>query len=410
MSKNKIFLLAADCCLACLLLVPYHAKAVETDCNIAESAIDSASALRGLKIKRAVPCRLENKKQVEAYLRATINTKIPAEKLRNEERVYKLIGIIPDDYSYVDGLIKLYTEQLGGYYDPEKDYYAMASWMPSAVQMPIAVHELTHALQDQHFKLDKMLDHKTATSDQLMARSALVEGDATAVMIDYSRDLMGQGSLANEASISMFMIQNISGAMFSSSLQKAPPALQVMLIFPYISGLNFAHALLKEGGYSVIDAAFGRLPETTEEILHPQIYISAEKSYRKVSETSPPDWVKLRSKKAVYTDSLGEFITSTLLGTYLPLTQASSAAAGWAGDLVALYESSKTSKGVVVWTTLWDSEADAKEFYQAVVDMFKKRFSSEPVFGADTATFFGKDVGKSVVERDGTLIRIVVGG
>ena len=153
--------------------------------------MSTASRLRGLKVKREVPCRLQDKAQVERYLRSAIEEKVPKQKLELEGEMYRLIGAIPKDYDYLNGLVAVYTSQLGGYYEPGEEYYAMAAWMPGVLQMPIAVHELTHALQDQHYALEKFIDQKSESSDQLMAKSALVEGDATAVMIDYSRMIVG---------------------------------------------------------------------------------------------------------------------------------------------------------------------------------------------------------------------------
>src|SRR5262245_43416516 len=105
------------------------------DCSIASSAMQYASNIRGLRTTRAVPCKLQNREDVERYLRATLKKKIPAERLRKEGRIFRLIGLVPKDYDYVNGLIKLYSDQLGGYYDPEREYYAMAEWIPAAMQM-----------------------------------------------------------------------------------------------------------------------------------------------------------------------------------------------------------------------------------------------------------------------------------
>ena len=115
-------------------------------------------------------------------------------RLYSEGVVYQRLALVPKDFKYESGIIDLYTSQIGGYYDPKKDHFVMAKWIPASLQFPVAVHELVHALQDQHFKLDTFLDPKTMTSDALMARAALVEGDATAVMIDYSLRAGGGGN------------------------------------------------------------------------------------------------------------------------------------------------------------------------------------------------------------------------
>ena len=181
------------------------------------------------------------------------------------------IGFIPLDFNYQQGLIDLYLSQLGGYYDPEKRHFVMAAWMPVMLQTTIAVHELTHALQDQYFNLATFTDQNKYTSDQLMARSALVEGDATLVMLDYQRRLMGQAGLESDKSVSGVMLQNIIGASMMAPMANVPSSLQNLLIFPYTSGLRFAHEFLKDGGYKRLDKIFRSPPRSTEEILHPEL-------------------------------------------------------------------------------------------------------------------------------------------
>lgn len=386
------------------------AFAAESDCSLVKTAMDVATKLRGLSAKRSVPCRLQNKAQVEAYLRETIRTKIPPDRIANEGKAYKMLGLIPEDYDYLEGLIALYTSQLGGYYDADKDYYAMADWMPQAMQMPIAVHELTHALQDQHFVLDNLLDQKAETSDALMARSALVEGDATAVMLDHARSLMGQPSLATEASVSGLMMQNIAGAMLSSALHNAPSSLQAILVFPYVSGLHFAHAILRNDGYAGINRAFSRLPSSTEEILHPEKYFAGRPDFETLEELTPPEHLDLGDAKPVFSDRVGEFVTSTLLGMWLSPQGSSAAATGWGGDRLLLFAPEGRGE-ILVWFTRWDTTRDAEEFFAALTAAYAKRLgvSVGTATGAQ-GSYAHPKFGAVKIAREGQFVTLTVGG
>jgi len=386
------------------------ALAQTIDCSIADSSIQVASKIRGLEVKKPVPCKLQNKKEVEEYLKETIRTKIPKKKLEAEERIYKLLGIIPEDYQYQTGLVDLYTSQLGGYYDPDKDYYAMAAWMPASMQLPIAVHELIHALQDQHFTIDKLLDPKTVTSDALMARSAVLEGDATAVMLDYSMGLQGMPPLSEQESVSAFLLQNISGALLSSAAAKAPRSLYAMMIFPYVSGLNFVHTQLKKEGYKSVDKLFSRLPQTTEEILHPEIYESGKSSYSEVEVEEFTKGVPGLSKSPMMIDVLGEFFISTMLSSLISPYTASEAAAGWAGDKLALYSIDGTSRDFMVWASNWDTADDAKEFYDALSDAFKKRFTEKALETPKKLSFTTKSFGSVEIELRSPKVVLTMGG
>ncbi len=385
----------------------------EPDCSIASSAMETASRIRGLKLKQAVPCKLQNRDQVERYLQDAIKKKVPEKKLKGEERIYKLIGLIPLDYDYTNGLIKLYTDQLGGYYDPEKKYYAMAAWMPTAFQMPIAVHELTHALQDQHFDLEKLIDEKENPGDALMARLALVEGDATAVMLDYARELQGGSPVSQDEDVSAFMLQNLAGSMLSPGLSSAPPALQALLIYPYVSGLNFVHSILRDEGYKGVNKLFQNPPRSTEEILHPQKYGAEEKDFRDVPVGQTEFSAAI--KEPEYSDRLGEFVIATLLGSWIGPSAASASAGGWAGDRIALFNREGSDLGYVAWWTSWDTTKDAEEFDAAITKAYEKRFLSTALKEGATqkdvsvSVFSVKDVGKVRISRKLKDVTIEIG-
>ena len=381
------------------------------ECAIAHSAIEKASEVRGLKVLHQVPCRLSTKEDVEKYLKATIEKKVSREKMKYEERVFKALGIIPQNYDYLNGVIKLYRDQLGGYYDPDKKYYVMAKWLPEVMQLPIAIHELTHALQDQHFNLKMISEYETEPSDSLMARSALIEGDASAVMTDYTRKFGGRPALRDDPDIESVMLENISGAMLSSSLSETPPALQALLVFPYVSGLRFVHSLLRSGGYADVDKAFKKLPESCEEILHPEKYQIRRRDFKELDPYFPESVANGKKHKVLYKDRLGEFLISSLLGTFVSPVTASSAAMGWGGDKVAVLEGDN-GKQIITWNTAWDSEKDAQEFYETLIAAYNKRFgnteeSAESKKFSDTASWDSKEQ-KTSLHYTGKSVTVVV--
>jgi hypothetical protein len=346
-------------------------------CQIAQHAIRDASAIRGLTIKRQVPCRLQDKEEVKGYLLETIKTKIPAQKLQMESLVFRTLGLLPESFDYEKGIVDLYLSQIGGYYDPEKQRYVMAAWLPDVLQTTVAVHELTHALQDQYFNLKLFTDEKKFNGDELLARSALVEGDATAVMMDYARRMMGQPPIASDKNVEGVMMQNVVGASMATSAVQVPQSLQLMLIFPYTAGLRFAHQALQKGGYPALDAMFKRPPRSTEEILHPEKYYAASPDFKVIQ---PKDFLPISLGTSViksdatvlYEDVVGEFATSILIGEVSGDKRlASKVAQGWGGDRVVVLEAA-TGERYLVWATNWDTEADAQEFKEAFAQQAKK--------------------------------------
>src|SRR5215831_7784750 len=107
-----------------------------------------------------------------------------------EEVTLKKLGLAPPDFQYRALMLRVLTEQVAGYYDPKVQTFHLADWVDVDGQRPIMAHELTHALQDQHFNLRRFEHWPKGDSDAELAAHALIEGDATLAMVMYvSSDL-----------------------------------------------------------------------------------------------------------------------------------------------------------------------------------------------------------------------------
>ena len=91
-------------------------------CEIVKPAIEAASSIRLLAIKKAVPCFVQDRESVRSHIMALVDEKTPPAKMHLEGLTYKALGLIPDSFNYEKGLIDLYVSQLGGYYDPEHKF------------------------------------------------------------------------------------------------------------------------------------------------------------------------------------------------------------------------------------------------------------------------------------------------
>jgi hypothetical protein len=292
-----------------------------------------------------------------------------------EEISYRAIGLIPDSFTYASKLVEFLVSQIGGYYDPKRKQFVMAAWLPASVQFGVAVHELTHALQDQHYNLRRILDLKSGTTDSDIAVSALIEGDASAVMFDYERQKIGQPPIQKEASIDSLILMQVLGASMGPIGGEIPDSLKGLLIFPYTSGLRFVHALLRAGGYQHVSNAYSRLPNSAREILHPDEYLAG---------TFRPNIPKLNelegaaeSRLPEYSDVLGEFgISSLLSGEASSRSLAAEAAKGWIGDRVGVFPL-QNERRLVSWLTRWESEKDAQEFVVAYRAFLRSRYGKD---------------------------------
>ena len=331
-------------------------------CAVTEGALRDAAKLRALAPQASVPCVVRSRADIERFLRKNIAEKFPKETLAMEQLWYRALGIVPDDYPYEKEIVQAYAQQIGGYYDPERREFVMLDTMPDQLQVPVAVHELTHALQDQRFGLTHFLDPRKRESDELMARAALVEGDATAIMQEFMSERSSKSS------------KGLSEVTFQESSITIPETLERILLFPYLDGLTFVRHVQRFGGSSAINGAFSKPPRTSREILHPEQYVN--RSF--IPEELPRDQVELPVERSssIYEDTVGEFAVSALLGGALSSKQRGAACAeGWRRDRVVIFK----GKGAryVSWMSEWDSQEDSAEFYECYREMLKVRYQKD---------------------------------
>jgi hypothetical protein len=259
----------------------------------------------------------------------------------------------------------MYTNEIGGYYDPKKKIYYMAAWLPANYQNMVSIHELTHALQDQKFGLRRLIDHKSMKTDSLSARSALIEGDATAVMIDFSRVLAGFPLLAKDLDLSRgFNLEDLSAVNFSTD---SPESLKTMLTFPYFYGIKFVHALLQKGSYEEVNQAFLNPPKTTREIIHPADYL-AKKKFLEITEVDLKKVFKLELLE--YSDILGELGLKALMQMFNQ-EKSEIIAEGWIGDRIGL------SKKDIYWLIAFETSKDLTEFISSYFIAYSEKKDCE---------------------------------
>lgn len=338
-------------------------------CNIIKSLLEEVSQVRGLRAESSVRCKVENKDEVRAFLERAIKERVGDELFAAEEKIYKALGLIPASYPYREGIKSLYLSQIAGYYDPKAKGYVMASWLPDEQQTPVAAHELTHALQDQHFNLGALTDSHKLTSDEQYARAALIEGDATAVMMDHmlhsATKKLGESGLGiglqlgSMPTLGPVAEQMQSMVISTEDLKAAPPALVDMMIFPYSQGLQFVHGLLRAGGYQRVSEAFTKLPRSSWEVMDVERYLNGE--YNKAPDF-PEDAAAASTSKVRRSDVLGAltlFLALRELG--VPTATARSISDTWTGDRMTLFTDDK-----VVWRIYLSSPAAAQDAFLAL--------------------------------------------
>ncbi len=213
-------------------------------------------------------------------------------------------------------------------------------------------HEYDHALQDQHFDLEAVTDGLEDQSDRLLARQSLVEGDAYILMTLWLQQHLTSEEFAQ-------VLQASSDPELQAALDRIPPIVQSQILFSAIQGTLFVQQLQLSGGWAAIDTAFGDMPESTEQILHPQKYESGEAP---VEVDLPDDLATSMGTgwSLVQENTMGEHQIGIWLGAP-SIAAAADAAAGWGGDRIAVL-AGPSDAWAIAWRTAWDTDGDAEEF------------------------------------------------
>src|SRR5690242_15302927 len=374
--------------------------------SMTDAMLKETSELRELKILKPVKSGAQSRAEIESMIVKNLDAETTPEEMHAAEVLLKVFGLAPKDFAYRSFLIKLLTEQVAGYYDPKAQQFYLADWIELEGQKPVMAHELTHALQDQHFNLKRFENWPKGDSDAELAAHALIEGDATLAMTLY----MAKHPLVALAFIKSLGTQEIATEQF----KRAPRAVRESLLFPYESGSTWATAVYQRGGWDLVSKAFTKLPLSTEQIMHPDKYFAYEAPLKltvpELKLQLGPTWKRIDS------DVNGEWGCYLLLDEYLNDSAVSKkAAAGWAGDEFVLYEGAKPTDLFVAQLTAWDTPLDAREFFDAYLKRTWKRYPDAQATDTTSTTERGERhewktaTNRGVLELRGSHVLILEG-
>lgn len=183
------------------------------------------------------------------------------EDLANSAAALGALGLWPEGVDPVEVLGEYLSVGSLGYYDPETGEMVVRGAADTPNLRITLVHELTHALDDQHFDLDRPeLDDRPDEAG--FAFSALVEGNASRVEAAYTASLTDEERADAEA--------EQQGYIDGIDISGFPPILLAQQQFVYRTGADFVQALYDEGGNAAVDRALEDPPTTTEQILEPE--------------------------------------------------------------------------------------------------------------------------------------------
>lgn len=341
------------------------------------SIAPAVEAIRGLRFKAPVSVEMADDAAARGHFEARMRAVWPESRTEIEQEAYIDLGLLPARTGLKASVLDALEEQAGGYYDPAREAFFVLADMPGSIAPFIVAHELTHALDDQYFDIDGMLEKTDADDGRTGGVAAVVEGSGTLVMTIYIAREIGSGRLAPDAA-RQFQESEVGQA---KRLKATPQVVQRLLVGPYVLGMNF---LLKGNLAAMprvaapkgdLQRAFRDPPVSWEQVLHPEKYWFDEArdlprpvAIPDLSSTLGDGWA-LQGEGglgemvlAILTDPGAEALDPTSFQD--PQRWTNTGAAGWGGDRWQLYR--RGDDTVTVLATLWDSDRDAREFRAAL--------------------------------------------
>jgi hypothetical protein len=356
---------------------------------------EQVTRLRGLQARSEVTLRVLDEAALRQYFIQNFDKDyLPIER-ESDQKLLSTLGLLNRGDNVVQLLLEVLQEQvIGVYNEEEKVMYVVGGTQFGPEEKDTFAHEYTHALQDQYFDLGKLAPKHSDNDDRSLALQALIEGDAVLI-----QRLWAQENLTSDE------IGQMGQGGADSKLFSAPLFIREQLLFPYSDGFAFVRRLYQAGGYPAIDDMFRNPPDSTEQILHAEKFRSREKpvavALPDLAGTLGEGWRQINS------NIMGELDLRLILEQLTDSTRAARGSGGWGGDRWALLE--KDGRQAVVLKTVWDSDVDARNFYDTFALAMRNRFGgAKQEEASDARQALTAPTAATEVRRNGSNVVIVI--
>ena len=313
------------------------------------------------------PVLIRSREETRRFIEQELDRRYSAARVEQERKGMVAWGLIPPDYDLRRLFVDLMEEQVAAYYDPRSKVMVLGDWLTADEQQASLMHELVHALQDREISLDAFITPHPGQSDQLLARQALMEGEAVALTLELMLNAQG-ADLASLPDLGSLRGMVAGGA--GSAIAIAPKFLRDLLLFPYLDGLTFVHQFRKRQPWSAMTGLYRDPPRSTTQIMNPDKRLATRED--PVGLTLPDLGTLTPGAKVVTEDELGEFALGAVLGIHLGEQAGRSAAAGWRGDRYRVWEDSD-GRLMIAYLLAMESERVASAFALIYTKVLDKR-------------------------------------
>ncbi len=405
--RYSLWIVAFACAAAAALFAPNSAQAAE-----ARSAsppqfaamLHEVEEIMGLRAKRPISPEIITRSEISQLVERRLGEGSSPEEIGQEELFLHLFGFVDDSFDLAEQVVEVLTEQATALYDYKTKKLYLATWTSADMREYALVHELAHAIADQHFNLDRyMRNGKTADSD--LARSAVIEGQASWVMTEWVMRKGGrslaQNTVAAIAAASSSRHEVDKYPVYSS----APLYLRETMLFPYAEGLLFQQAAVERYGRAAFTRVFKKPPETTQQILEPETYFDEA---RLLKPDLPP--VKLPGFERTSRGDIGQLDHRILVQQYLGSAAAEHGAEGWRGSRFEIWQDKPREAAVLRYASQWASAEHARNFFERYTHIVERKWKRFEVHRSGPSVMEGVgDNGRYTIRLQGAVVTSVEG-
>ncbi len=317
--------------------------------------------ITGWKAKRKVPAAMMTKKQLDVYLNTRMSEDVKPGEQRAEEVTLRRLGLIGEKVDLKQSMLDVMNEQAAAFYDTRKKRLYLMESTGDHMQSSVLVHELSHALADQQHGLYRFMRSAGPSDDEHLARMAVLEGQATWLMSEYLAQQNGSSLLGRSEVVSMMAKASSSASSEFPALDAAPLYMQETFLFPYSQGMLFQSKVIEKMGKAGYSEVFRRPPATTQQILHPELYLSDRRPPTLALPQLPPG----KARDPVLTDgTLGELDHQILLRQF-QVAGWEMIAAGWSACRYRVLEDKRRTRVTLLYVSEWRDESAAEAFFAA---------------------------------------------
>ncbi|HUR18943.1 MAG TPA: hypothetical protein VMZ51_08425 [Acidimicrobiales bacterium] len=316
---------------------------------------------RGLVFKKAVEVQLVG----EAEFRARVNEvdDKDREDLRDAQAVLFAMGLLEEDVDLVAVVASFSEDSILGFYDPDSEELVVRGTTATPFVRGVLVHELTHALEDQHFDLNR----EDLGDEATIGFDALAEGSALRIEDRYRR------SLTRKEQREAARAEDEFGAGVPDDV---PDVIQLAFGFPYVYGPDLVTAIMRAGGQARLDHAFADPPASSEQVLEPRRYLRGD---------APRSVPVPKADRPTFDDGeIGELFLILMLRAELEDDDALAASRGWGGDSYVAWRDGRRT--CVRMSFVMDTPEDTAQLTEALRDWADRRGSGASASGSSLTT------------------------